>query len=287
MIRGEDHISNTPRQLLIFEAFGWRPPAFAHVSLVMGPDHSPLSKRHGATSVAEFRARGYLPEALTNYLALLGWSPGEGEELVPIEELAPRFRLQDVGHSAGVFDVDKLAWVNRHYLKAAAPDRLARLSLPYLRQREWVSEPTPSDLEFLERIIPAAAGSVDRLEQVPARLGFLFDYSADACAGRAERACGGAGLARRDRRARRGTAPVRPAARSRTPSARRHRACVSAPARRGRRCFIRFVWRSLEKPKGSSWISPFQQSRPARRCRRQASSRFPVPAERATRLRRR
>ena len=133
VIRGEDHISNTPRQILIFEAFGWRPPAFAHVSLVMGPDHSPLSKRHGATSVAEFRARGYLPEALTNYLALIGWSPGEGEEIVPIEQLAQRFRLQDVGHSAGVFDIDKLAWVNRHYLKAAAPERLARLSLPYLQ----------------------------------------------------------------------------------------------------------------------------------------------------------
>src|SRR5688572_17844194 len=142
VIRGEDHISNTPRQILIYEAFGWRPPAFAHVSLVMGPDHSPLSKRHGATSVAEFRARGYLPEALTNYLALIGWSPGEGEELVPIEQLAQRFRLQDVGHSAGVFDIDKLAWVNRHYLKVVAPGRLARLSLPYLRQYEWVAEPS-------------------------------------------------------------------------------------------------------------------------------------------------
>jgi glutamyl-tRNA synthetase len=178
VIRGEDHISNTPRQILIFEAFGWRPPTFAHVSLVMGPDHSPLSTRHGATSVAEFRARGYLPEALTNYLALIGWSPGEGEELVPIEQLAPRFRLEDVGHSAGVFDVDKLAWVNRHYLKAAAPDRLARLSVPYLRQHQWLTEPTPADLAFLERVIPAAAASVDRLEQIPARLKFLFDYSA-------------------------------------------------------------------------------------------------------------
>ena len=178
VIRGEDHISNTPRQILIFEAFGWRPPAFAHVSLVMGPDHSPLSKRHGATSVAEFRARGYLPEALTNYLALIGWSPGEGEEIVPIEQLAQRFRLQDVGHSAGVFDIDKLAWVNRHYLKAAAPERLARLSLPYLRQHEWVAEPSASDIAFLERIISVAAASVDRLEQIPARLKFLFDYSA-------------------------------------------------------------------------------------------------------------
>jgi glutamyl-tRNA synthetase len=178
VIRGEDHISNTPRQLLIFEAFGWKPPMFAHVSLVMGPDHSPLSKRHGATSVAEFRARGYLPEALTNYLALLGWSPGEGEELVPLEALAPRFRLEDVGHSAGVFDIDKLAWVNRHYLKSAAPDRLARLAVPYLQQHGWVSEPGAADFEFLERLIPSATASVDRLEQVPARLGFLFDYSA-------------------------------------------------------------------------------------------------------------
>ena len=81
VIRGEDHISNTPRQVLIYEALGATPPAFAHLSLVLGPDHAPLSKRHGATSVAEFRERGYLPEALVNYLALLGWSPGENEEI--------------------------------------------------------------------------------------------------------------------------------------------------------------------------------------------------------------
>jgi nondiscriminating glutamyl-tRNA synthetase len=178
VVRGEDHISNTPRQLLLYEAFGWRPPAFAHVSLVMGPDHSPLSKRHGATSVAEFRARGYLPEALTNYLALIGWSPGEGQELLPLDELARRFRLEEVGHSAGVFDVDKLAWVNRHYLKAAAPDRLATLAAPYLQQQGWIQEPSGAAMAFLERIVPVAAASVDRLEQVPARLGFLFDYSA-------------------------------------------------------------------------------------------------------------
>jgi nondiscriminating glutamyl-tRNA synthetase len=178
VIRGEDHISNTPRQVLLYEAFGWRPPKFAHVSLVMGPDHTPLSKRHGATSVAEFRARGYLPEALTNYLALIGWSPGEGEELLPIGELANRFRLDSVGHSAGVFDVDKLAWVNRHYLKQAEPGRLATLAIPYLRTAGWLSDPTAADLEFLEFIVPAVAASVDRLEQVPPRLSFLFDYSA-------------------------------------------------------------------------------------------------------------
>src|SRR5688572_14691490 len=179
VIRGEDHISNTPRQVLLYEAFGWRPPKFAHVSLVMGPDHTPLSKRHGATSVAEFRARGYLPEALTNYLALIGWSPGEGQERLPLEELAARFRLEDVGHSAGVFDVEKLSWVNRHYLKLADPARLATLAAPYIQREAWLSDPTPAALDFLAAVVPLAAGSVDRLEEVAVRLRFLFDYSAE------------------------------------------------------------------------------------------------------------
>jgi glutamyl-tRNA synthetase len=178
VVRGEDHISNTPRQVLIYQAFGWTPPVFAHVPYVFGPDHAPLSKRHGATSVKEFRDRGYLPEALTNYLALIGWSPGEGEELLPIQELARRFRLEAVGHSAGVFDVEKLAWVNRHYLKAADHRRVAQLALPHLEQAGWITNATPGDLEFLTAVVPAAAASVDRVEQIPQRLSFLFDYSA-------------------------------------------------------------------------------------------------------------
>ena len=177
VVRGEDHISNTPRQLLLYEAFGWSPPAFAHVSLVLGPDHSPLSKRHGATSVKEFRDRGYLPEALTNYLALLGWSPGEGEELLPLEELARRFDLGKVGHSASVFDTEKLAWVNRHYLRLADPHRLAQLALPYLQREGWLDAPTTADVEYLAQVVPLAAASIDRVEQAPARLRFLFDYS--------------------------------------------------------------------------------------------------------------
>ena len=179
VIRGEDHISNTPRQLLLYDAFGWTPPVFAHVSLVMGPDHSPLSKRHGATSVREFRERGYLPEALTNYLALIGWSPGEGEELLSPDELARRFSLEDVGHSAGVFDIEKLAWVNRHYLKAADPARLATLAVPYLERAGWLTVQSEGAMAFLSRVVPLAAAAVDRLEQVPERLRFLFDYSVE------------------------------------------------------------------------------------------------------------
>src|SRR5262245_60490885 len=121
VIRGEDHISNTPRQILLYEALGFTPPTFGHVAMVLGPDHSRLSKRHGATSVDEFRTKGFLPEALVNYLALLGWSPGDDQELLPIDELARRFSLEGLVLSAGVFDFEKLAWVNRHYLKTTDP----------------------------------------------------------------------------------------------------------------------------------------------------------------------
>jgi len=186
VIRGEDHISNTPRQILLYEALGFAAPIFAHLSLVMGPDHSPLSKRHGATSVAEFRSKGYLPEALVNYLALVGWTPrgtaegrtiADDDELIPVGELAKRFSLEKVGLSAGVFDEEKLAWVNRHYLKAASQERLAELTVPYFRAAGVEMTPTAEGLAYLTSVVPIASGSVDRLDQVPARLAFLFDYS--------------------------------------------------------------------------------------------------------------
>lgn len=189
VVRGEDHISNTPRQILVYEAFGWTPPAFAHLSLVLGPDHAPLSKRHGATSVAEFRAKGYLPEALANYLALIGWSPGEGDELLPLDGLAARFELGDVGHSAGVFDEAKLAWANRHYLKLAAPDRLASLAVPFLQQAGFVTgPPSPALQAWLERVVPPVAASIDKLSDLPDRLRLLFAFDAAAALAQPETA---------------------------------------------------------------------------------------------------
>jgi glutamyl-tRNA synthetase len=181
VVRGEDHISNTPRQILIYEALGFTPPAFGHVAMVMGPDHTKLSKRHGAVSVDEFREKGYLPEALLNYLALLSWSPGEGEELVPLAEMARRFSLSHVGHSASVFDEEKLAWVDRHYLKDADPVRLARLTLPYLQQAGYVMDPQRAEsLDFVKHLVPIFSTSVDRLDQVPQRLRQLFEFSPEA-----------------------------------------------------------------------------------------------------------
>jgi glutamyl-tRNA synthetase/nondiscriminating glutamyl-tRNA synthetase len=186
VIRGEDHISNTPRQVLLYRALGFAPPRFAHLSMVLGPDHTPLSKRHGATSVAEFRARGYLPEALTNYLALIGWSPRSGNgsegdgEMMPMDEMARRFALEDVGHSAGVFDPEKLAWMNRHYMKTAAPARLVAESVRYFVARGFLQRKTDAAVAYLESLLPMAVGSVDRLEEMPDRLAFLFEYDAAA-----------------------------------------------------------------------------------------------------------
>ncbi len=176
VIRGEDHISNTPRQVLLYQALGFTQPEFAHLSLVMGPDHTPLSKRHGATSVAEFRERGYLPEALVNYLALIGWSPGGGQELLPIEELARRFALENVGHSAGIFDQEKLGWMNRHYMKEASSTRLAAESVRYFLKRGYIRRRTDEAMEYLISALPMAVGSVDRLEEIPDRLKFLFEF---------------------------------------------------------------------------------------------------------------
>ncbi|PYR56919.1 MAG: glutamate--tRNA ligase, partial [Acidobacteria bacterium] len=183
VIRGEDHISNTPKQILLYRALGFTPPKFAHLALVLGPDHTPLSKRHGATSVSEFRERGYLPEALTNYLALIGWSPrasgggtGDDAELLPMEELARRFAIEDVGHSAGVFDPEKLAWMNRHYMKMAAPARMAAESARFFIARGFLRRRTDDALGYVESLLPMAVGSVDRLEEIPDRLAFLFRF---------------------------------------------------------------------------------------------------------------
>jgi glutamyl-tRNA synthetase/nondiscriminating glutamyl-tRNA synthetase len=184
VIRGEDHISNTPRQILLYRALGFGEPRFAHLSLVLGPDHTPLSKRHGATSVAEFRARGVLPEALTNYLALIGWSPRSGgeepqdAELMALDDMARRFAIEDVGHSAGVFDPEKLAWMNRHYMKVAAPSRIAAESARFFVAKGFLKRRSDAGLAYLESLLPMAVGSVDRLEEIPDRLGFLFEYDA-------------------------------------------------------------------------------------------------------------
>jgi glutamyl-tRNA synthetase len=128
VIRGEDHISNTQRQILLIEAFGFTRPQYAHIPLILAPDKSKMSKRHGAVSINEYRVQGFIPEALINYLALLGWNPGNDRELYSLEELVPTFELERVHKSGAVFDIEKLAWFNHEHLKRLSDtDYAARL----------------------------------------------------------------------------------------------------------------------------------------------------------------
>src|SRR5436853_4267758 len=132
VIRGDDHLSNTPKQVALYEALGWQVPEFAHLSTILGGDRERLSKRHGATSIANFREMGVLPEALANYLALLGWAPSGGtREIFSLQELVKEFSLERVTPSPAVFDMEKLYWLNRHYIKQVPPERINKLALPY------------------------------------------------------------------------------------------------------------------------------------------------------------
>lgn len=126
VIRGEDHISNTPRQILMLEALGFDRPEYAHIPLILAPDKSKLSKRHGAVSVNEYRAQGFIPEALINYLALLGWNPGGERELFTLEELAAEFTLDRVHKAGAVFDIEKLKWFNHEHLKKLSNEEYGR-----------------------------------------------------------------------------------------------------------------------------------------------------------------
>jgi glutamyl-tRNA synthetase len=134
VIRGDDHINNTPRQILLYEALGYPVPQFAHVPMILGADKGRLSKRHGATSVIAYRDMGYLPEAMVNYLVRLGWSHGD-QEIFSLGELVEKFAIGDVGKSAGVFNPEKLIWLNAHYIKNSDPARLAGLLVPFLKER--------------------------------------------------------------------------------------------------------------------------------------------------------
>jgi glutamyl-tRNA synthetase len=149
VVRGDDHLPNTPRQIQIFKALELEPPAYAHLPMVMGPDGTKLSKRHGATSVFAYRDAGYLPEALLNYLARLGWSHGD-QEIFSREELIGYFDFDACGKSAGIFNAEKLLWLNFHYMKQRPLAELARAVRPFIERRGW---PIPGDEAWLEKMI--------------------------------------------------------------------------------------------------------------------------------------
>ena len=169
VVRGDDLLSSAPRNTAVIEALGGTPPTYAHLPQVLGPDAKPLSKRHGVTSVAAFREEGFLPEAMVNYLSLLGWAKDDHTTFLSRDELVGAFDLTHVSHNPAVFDTQKLEWMNNHYIQSLEEDDLAARCVPFL-----TTEGLSVDPELLRRAVPIVRERMKRLTEAPALLRFLF-----------------------------------------------------------------------------------------------------------------
>jgi nondiscriminating glutamyl-tRNA synthetase len=173
VLRGDDHLSNTARQEMVYKAMGWDSPVYAHVSMILGEDRQKLSKRHGATSVGNFQELGVLPEALRNFLALLGWNPGDDREVMSMDELLDAFSADRFNPSPAVFDFKKLSWMNGEYLKQKSFPEFKELVLPYFEKDGF----NLSEIEEgkLDAVLEATRGGVHSLEEVPEAATIFFD----------------------------------------------------------------------------------------------------------------
>ncbi|MFI5361553.1 MAG: glutamate--tRNA ligase [Elusimicrobiota bacterium] len=170
VIRGDEHLSNTPSQVQIYYALGWTPPAFAHLSMILGPDGSKLSKRHGATSVLEYRDQGYLPHTMRNYLALLGWSNSESQQLFTDADLISKFDLEGCQKSPATFDTVKLQWMNGEYIRQTPLDELVALARPFLEKAGLIGLPGPD----LARVVALEKEKFKLLSEIPALIEFFY-----------------------------------------------------------------------------------------------------------------
>ena len=187
VVRGDDHISNTPKQILLYRALGTAVPRFAHVPLILGPDKKRLSKRHGATSVTEYQRQGYLPEAMVNFLALLGWSPGGDQELFSRDELVERFTLEGISGGNAVFNPEKLEWFNQqHLIRLSLDDLIDRIRPELERAGLWSDDLKGDRRAWFERVlallVPRAKRLGDFAPQAVPFLGAIDAYDAGAVA---------------------------------------------------------------------------------------------------------
>ena len=189
VLRGDDHVSNTPFQILIYNALGWKLPKFGHMPMILGPDRKRLSKRHGATSVEEFAKQGILPAALLNYLALLGWSPGgNAEEVLTAEAIIKKFSLKKVNSSPAAFDYDKLNHINSEHIKRLSADERLALARPIIAERdwqladEWLIVGVADTDSYLARVLGTLGNRFSSLITLPEQIGFFFteDHFVDA-----------------------------------------------------------------------------------------------------------
>jgi len=178
IVRGSEHLSNTPRQFLMYEAFAWEQPQVAHLPVLLGVDRKKLSKRHGDTAVRDYAAQGYLPEALVNFFALMGWYPEDGRELFTVAELVDRFRIEEMGKSGAVFDVQKLRWMNGVYMQETYrrdPDRVVDLVARYLaKQGVLDGAPGPARRAYVARVVGIMGDRLRLPEDVQTYGAFFF-----------------------------------------------------------------------------------------------------------------
>lgn len=180
VIRGEDHIPNTPKQILLQDSLGFPRPKYAHLPLILGQDRSKLSKRHGATSVNEYRDAGYLPEALFNFMALLGWRPGgagEGNEIYSREELVKTFSLEKIQKAGAIFDIQKLDWMNGHYIRSKSVEELTTLVMPFLEKAKLLEVEPPvggSTSIDLKKVIGLEQPRLKKLSELPEKVDYFF-----------------------------------------------------------------------------------------------------------------
>ncbi|NMA54984.1 MAG: glutamate--tRNA ligase [Firmicutes bacterium] len=175
IMRAEEHLSNTPRQILLYEALGYELPRFAHVPMILAPDRSKLSKRHGATSVEEFRHRGYLSKALVNFLSLLGWSPEGTDEIMPLDRIVAEFSLDRIAKTAAVFDVKKLTWMNGNYIRELPLAEIVTEVLPFMQKHGFIgAEATPAELELLTKSVKLTRDRAKTLEELVDVVSYFF-----------------------------------------------------------------------------------------------------------------
>ncbi len=172
VIRGEDHISNTPKQIIIYEALGFKVPKFAHLPLIMGNDGGRLSKRTGAVAVSDFKKMGFVSEGLVNYLMLLGWSPGSNQEIISLEKAIQNFSIKKVNKTAAIFSIEKLKWVNAQHLKKMDTSKLTEMVIPLLEEKSYIKE--EFDRKKIESIVNLFKGRISTLEDFVDWADFAF-----------------------------------------------------------------------------------------------------------------
>ncbi|WP_293728514.1 glutamate--tRNA ligase [uncultured Phascolarctobacterium sp.] len=175
VLRAEEHLSNTPKQLLIYEALGWEPPKFGHMPMILAPDRSKLSKRHGATSVEEFRSQGYLAEAIVNYLTLLGWGPGDERELFTLQETVKLFELEQMSKKAAIYDTKKLTWMNGQYLSELPLEKILPEAKPFFIKDGFVTEDWFAEHEeYFAKLVDVVRVRVKTLQEVADAASYFF-----------------------------------------------------------------------------------------------------------------